>query len=503
MSKMKQDLTTLTAPQVIIPEKNGVMVSEGQCDCACPNPPLHNLPAPYPATHLVRNPSLQTIPLDADYRALFIPSSGRPAVLNGSAMLVFDAFTQPLARSDLLADWHGVWEDTLSCTVDGLARLRFLIPPDTPALQPPPDGAKTLVAWLHVTNACNLRCHYCYLRKTNEAMTSGVGRAAINAVFRSAAAHSFSTVKIKYAGGEPTLNFPMVITLHKYAAELAQQYCCTLDEVVLSNGVGLTHSMIDAMLAHNLRLMISLDGVGKIHDSQRIFSNGAGSFLVVSHAVERARTMGLIPDISITVTDRNVNALPETIAWVLDRDLPFRINFYRENGVSTPFKDLQLSEARLIDGMRAAFKVVEANLPKRSLLASLVDRANLSVPHTRTCGVGSNYMVIDHQGHIAKCQMQIERSITSVEAKDPLSLIHANQIGIQNLPVDKKDECRDCQWRYWCGGGCPLATHRVTGRYDVKSPNCDIYKALYPEVLRLEGLRLLKYVGEFTQSRAK
>ena len=53
--------------------------------------------------------------------------------------------------------------------------------------------------------------------------------------------------------------------------------------------------------------------------------------------------------------------------------------------------------------------------------------------------------------------------------------------------------CRDCEWKYWCAGGCPLTTYRATGRYDVKSPNCNIYKAIYPQAMRLEGLRLLKY----------
>jgi uncharacterized protein len=61
--------------------------------------------------------------------------------------------------------------------------------------------------------------------------------------------------------------------------------------------------------------------------------------------------------------------------------------------------------------------------------------------------------------------------------------------------VDEKEGCRDCTWRYWCSGGCPVATFRATGRYDIKSPNCAIYKAIYPEALRLEGLRLLKYVA--------
>ena len=89
--------------------------------------------------------------------------------------------------------------------------------------------------------------------------------------------------------------------------------------------------------------------------------------------------------------------------------------------------------------------------------------------------------------------MQIHKPLTDLDAADPLALIRADQGGIQNLPVMEKEGCKTCEWKHWCTGGCPLETHRVTGRYDVKSPNCNIYKALFPEALRLEGLRLWKY----------
>jgi hypothetical protein len=64
-------------------------------------------------------------------------------------------------------------------------------------------------------------------------------------------------------------------------------------------------------------------------------------------------------------------------------------------------------------------------------------------------------------------------------------VVHGQQV--------EKEGCRDCTWRYWCSGGCAVATFKATGRYDIKSPNCNIYKAIYPQALRLEGLRLLKY----------
>jgi uncharacterized protein len=241
--------------------------------------------------------------------------------------------------------------------------------------------------------------------------------------------------------------------------------------------------------------MISLDGLGDLHDVQRFYADGRGTFQDVGRGVELALQLGLVPDISVTVSGRNAHGLPELISWILERDLPFSLNFYRENELSSSHSDLKLEEERIINGMLAAFKAIEANLPGRSLLPSLVDRANLSAPHLRTCGVGHSYMVFDYRGEISKCQMQLHKPVTSIHAQDPLELIRADQLGIQNLSVEEKEGCRECEWKYWCTGGCSLATYRATGRYDVKSPNCNIYKTLYPEAVRLEGLRLLKYVG--------
>jgi uncharacterized protein len=89
--------------------------------------------------------------------------------------------------------------------------------------------------------------------------------------------------------------------------------------------------------------------------------------------------------------------------------------------------------------------------------------------------------------------MQMKKPVTDFTAEDPLKLIQLDQIGIQNLPVNEKEGCKSCDWKHWCTGGCSLLTHTATGRYDVKSPNCRIYKTIYPEAMRLEGLRLLKY----------
>lgn len=393
----------------------------------------------------------------------------------------------------------GVWQnDALFSTLtnngavvhDAEAKNRIKV---DRSLAPISNEYLILSSWLHLTDRCNLRCAYCYLPHVREDMSTETGYAAVDAIFRSALANGFKGVKLKYAGGEPLLRFSLIEELHNHALLLAKKNGLKLEGVVLSNGTLLTIDIVERLRSLGLKMMISLDGLGQYHDSHRPYAGGRGSFADVAEAVEIALLHGLIPNVSVTVSSRTVEGLPGILTWILERDLPFSLNFYRENELSASHEDMRLDEQKIIQGMLSAFKMIEENLPRRSFLGGIIDRANLSEAHTHTCGVGQNYLVFDQNGQVAKCQMHIRKPITDIHVADPLSIIREDRTGIQNLSVEEKEGCKTCEWKHWCAGGCPLATHRATGRYDVKSPNCNIYKALFPEALRLEGLRLLKY----------
>lgn len=355
------------------------------------------------------------------------------------------------------------------------------------------DSPQTLTSWLHITDRCNLRCSYCYLPHVREDMSLETGIAAIDATFRSAILHNFQKVKLKYAGGEPIIRYEIVVALHKYAIEAGQKLGLSVEGVLLSNGTLLTKEKAEEICNLDLRLMISLDGLGESHNAQRPYAGGHESFADVERGINIALAAGITPSISITVSSKNADKLSDLVGWVLERDLPFSLNFYRENDLSLAEKDLSLVDQKIIDGMKRAYETIEKRLPEKSLLASIVDRANLSSPHQMTCGVGNNYLVFDCNGQVGKCQMLMKNFITNLTVADPLGEIQKDKKGIQNLSVEEKEGCKTCEWKYWCTGGCSLNTFRATGRYDVKSPNCHIYKALYPEAMRLEGLRLLKY----------
>jgi uncharacterized protein len=483
------------APPFVIAADDLAAATFGQVEsnCACPDSGVESTVVNLPCSNLTlyQKPVLYTDALAEDLSLVFSPL-GRHGVcvLNQSALTLLRIFDQPRTLAEGVR-FAGDPPEGLA-TVRRMAALQLLTPIEAPSPHPV-AAATTLTAWLHVTNDCNLRCTYCYVAKTPDPMLVETGRKAVDAIFRSAVVNGFRRVKLKYAGGEATLNFPLVLTVHAYAQQQAMQHGLLLDGVVLSNGVALGYRQINELKAAGLRLMISLDGLGDDQDRQRPLVNGRGSFRQVIRTLDRLAGQEVIPSISITVSHGNLNGLPQLVAYVLQRQLPFTLNFFRDNDCAVAVNDLTFSEAEMIAGLKAAFAVIEAHLPPYRLLDRLVDLASFAAPHQHTCGVGHSYLVVDQDGGIAKCHMAIERTITDIYAADPLQLIRADETGIQNPSVEEKEGCRDCTWRYWCSGGCPALTYRATGRFDIKSPNCNIYKAIYPELLRLEAKRLVKY----------
>lgn len=452
-------------------------------DCACPalasyTAPTYDVPSERP---LLPHPDLQYIDLHSGYRLIFVPSLSRVAVLNAATYSLFERLKNAQAIHTLQDHEY----DIAHC----LATQGFFHQPDATKFLGAPSNE--LVAWLHISNACNLCCSYCYVNQTSTMMNNDTGFATVHAVLRSSQWHDYKRIVLKYAGGEPLLNLALIEQIHPYAKYQADQVGLTLDGVVLSNGTLLDDKRVQLLATLGLRLAVSLDGIGDVHNAQRQTHQGTGSWNRAWSGIQRAQAAGVQVTVSITVSGATIGGLPALVALLRDKDIPFTINFYRENRYSQDNTLLRLNQHAMIDGMRAAYRVIENNLPSYNLLGCLLDRTHAGSVHHYPCGVGKNYLVVDQNGEVAKCHMDMDQQVATVWDSDPLQSVQQDNHGIQNPSVEQKEECRTCPWRFWCAGGCSLAAYRLTGQYDGVSPLCDVYKALLPDVLRLEGLRLL------------
>lgn len=455
-------------------------------DCACPDkgfglafePGAHEIGGNLSASALsfVPTPNTHVQSLPGEHYLVYSPlAPAGPSVINRPAWERWQQFHYP---------------QPLEQPIDFQLAEQALVQPVGSRVRPHRQPPETLTAWLHVTNACNLDCPYCYVRKSSARMTEAIGLQAVAHICDSAARHAFRRVKLKYAGGESTLHFKLIRRLHEAAVEQATTQELELREVILSNGVHIRPADADWLVDNHVKLMVSLDGVGAIHDQQRPMRGGGGSFHYVQRTLDEILLpRGIHPDITLTVTRLNAAGAAATVEWALQRNLPISLNFYRQNSLTVDRQELRLEEEAIINGLLAAYQVFESFLPTESFLNGLLDRVQMEA-HAHTCGVEHSYVVITHKGQVAQCQMHLEQPVGLLGEGDLLPMLHQGRI--RNVAVDEKEGCRDCEFRYRCAGGCPLETYRATGRWDIKSPHCRIYKTLLPQALRLEGLRLLK-----------
>lgn len=471
----------LTSASLALPGSLGTMPRSPVNDCYAP-PPTPFEPPPL-IDALRPHPDLRLLDLADGYWAAFVPSFSQVAVIDATARALL---TQPAP------DLAGAPVEL----IDGLLtlyRARLLITGEPH--EAIPAAPETLAVWLHITNACNLRCTYCYVSKSNEAMEATTGRAAVDAAIRAARRYGYRRLAFKYAGGEPLLARAVLTTIHRYALERAAANGLELEAAVLSNGTLLGPAQLQPIRELGLRLMISLDGLAGAHDRQRPTRDGGGSAGLVLRGIERALEHGVTPEVAVTVTGHNAESLPELITWLLEHELPFSLSFYRDQLCASDRAQLQVEEQRLIAGMRAAYAAVERRPPRWSALNRLLDRTDATAPRRHACAAGESYLVIDHRGQVAKCQSELAVPVTTVHSPDPLGDLRSDRRSVQALAIEQKASCRSCEWRHWCAGGCPIATFRATGRFDVQSPHCHIYKALYPDLIRLEARRILFWAG--------
>ncbi|OMF88526.1 radical SAM protein [Paenibacillus sp. FSL R7-0337] len=141
---------------------------------------------------------------------------------------------------------------------------------------------------LEVTERCNLRCKYCIYQEShndfhgyNERdMTFETAKKAIDYTYPRVEEEFF----LAFYGGEPLLNFKLIKQCVEYAEKLVVDK--KLGFSMTTNAVLVTKEIAEYLVEHNFVVLVSLDGPEEIHDENRIFQDGSGSFKHVMRGIK-------------------------------------------------------------------------------------------------------------------------------------------------------------------------------------------------------------------------
>jgi uncharacterized protein len=457
------------------------------CDCACALTTAEtvNLVDLHSGSWQIA-PEVHDVPVDDQWWVCYNPLGPVPiAVLNESAQRLLYAFEAPRPMDAIVSLGWGD-DGGVKQAVEDLGKTGLLCPSSFDASDVLQSGSTTLSAWLHLTDSCDLGCPYCYVRKRARHMSEPVAREIVGRLVVIALSQGYRRLRLKYGGGEPTLSAVLMPT-HAYAVQKVEEAGLELEAVALTNGVSVSEEMLDFFSSHGIRVSVSLDGGPEAHNSVRRMPEGEGTYAWVTEMIDRAIAKGIQLYISITATALNLGGLEGAVRFALERNLPFNLNFYRAFSEDATASLLAPREADLVAAVEQVLEVIEGYIRSYSHpLTAILDRSRFDVPHQWACSGGRHYLAVDHHGRVAPCQMLLDQPWSHLDASQPLETIQMRGASLF-VSVDEVPECRDCLWRYSCAGGCAL----IRGT-ELHERYCRAYRAIYPQLVRLEGRRLLK-----------
>lgn len=318
---------------------------------------------------------------------------------------------------------------------------------------------------LSLSEDCNLNCVYCYAKERKEREHRKVGLSdyiqVIDDILRINPNCGFTIT-----GGEPLLN-PLWKDISSYIRSRGAY------SILLTNGTLINESNIDIIRQNFSLVTLSVDGsTAPVHSRTR-----GNNLHLVERAIHLLESRGVDYSISMTVTKTNIHDVA-MMAKKYGNRLSYAPLF--------PVNDSLRRESIAITGMEY-FNALKnaAGVAPLAYCESTIESAK----HSRCykCAVGDGEISISATGDVYPCQLLHTPEFYAGNILDnPINEIYQTApslIRCSNLNVDDMAGCKDCAFKYICGGSCRARAYYETGSVDVSGDFC-----IYEQEAFIDGI---------------
>lgn len=303
-----------------------------------------------------------------------------------------------------------------------------------------------------LTEACNLRCRYCYQVKRPKLMSAALADRAVEYILdRTRASNDLLVI---YFGGEPLLAFDRIRQIH--GAVLAAKPSATFS--IVTNGTLFNGDMASFFHATKKlnNVQLSIDGCRDCHDTLRIHPDGTGSYDEIRRAVPLLARACQKLSVRVNVTNENRDSISallydldelalhhnlDNVHVYLSRTIPHRYQLGE-------FSPISCDDFRCL---RVEFAGMQNRVHRQSKLSRTFSfvGASCAAPYVAPAW-------IDTEGYLYDCQHLCgspEKSVGHINGS------HIRGSGPLNDPqffFETLPRCSACRHKLFCGGPCPL-----------------------------------------------
>lgn len=174
------------------------------------------------------------------------------------------------------------------------------------------------VLCLNVSQACNLKCKYCFIEDANQReavkiMSKDVAKKAID-FWASNTKSKDSNQLIGFFGGEPLLNIEVITWAVEYIKDTIKKKNCQVDFTITTNGTLMNRSIDEFLINNNFDVNVSLDGHSWIQNKNRPFRTDDGkSYEIVKKNIQEYINMGGAVTCLMTILPEDIPFLASSV----------------------------------------------------------------------------------------------------------------------------------------------------------------------------------------------
>ena len=353
---------------------------------------------------------------------------------------------------------------------------------------------------LHIfvlTNVCNMSCIYCQA-KDDEAivktfMTPQTAEKCVDVALSSPS--RFLT--FEFQGGEPLANFDVLKHIVLYTQEKKGSKSITFS--LVSNLTLLTQEKLAFLMEHNVSISTSLDGFEALHDQNRPFNNGSGTYKIVEQKIRFIQDHGYRAGAIQTTTRKSLSYPKEIVdTYVrLNQTNVFIRPLTRLGTAARVWDEIGYTAEEFLKFYEEALRyIIQLNIEgveiqenhaaiflKKILTGEAVNYMELRSP----CGASVGQMAYFYDGNVFTCdegRMLYEMGMDDFKIgnayentyDEMMQSTGCKAVCIASL-LEGQIKCCDCVYQPYCGT-CPVINLAQEKDLFVKNTNsfrCKIY----------------------------
>jgi uncharacterized protein len=367
-----------------------------------------------------------------------------------SSAVILDAGTLQAAEDGTLAGPERETLSRLGMFVEDLGRERELM---ASMLDRMAERNRRFRGTVVLNLDCNLDCGYCYERQFRGGMymTDSTAEQLVEFLKGSFISRG-KDVSLTFYGGEPLLSQDLIRKISIPLLEAAKSHEVEYSFGLVTNGTLLSRDVAEGLIPFGLKhAKFTLDGPREIHDRQRPYTSGAGSFDAV---VENMAAVCDLLQIHLggNFYENNYREFPRLLDYLLESGLtPAKLALVHFTPITPEAGCAEASSgctSSTEPWLTEAFPFLREEIMRRGFATQRIAASACIVEFP-------DILVISYDGTLYKCPAFMgQKSLSVGNVADGIG-DYSNSHCVGNW---KKEECLDCAYLPLCFGGCRFLT---------------------------------------------